>query len=100
MISRQEVIMKKEAKKSRLAWSPESQSVYTHRTIEKARAGNRPTLRAFADWLAKSRGLGPGSITIRLGSACSFVEAVTVRAGVTCVRAFRSLTADGIEDFW
>ena len=92
--------MKKEAKKSRLAWSPESQGAYTRRAIEKACAGNRSTLRSFADWLAKSRGLGPGSITVRLGSACSFVDAVTVRAGVRCARAFRSLTADSIEDFW
>jgi integrase len=99
MISSQEVIMKKTSKE-RLAWSPESQGSYTRQTIARARAGNRPTLRVFADWLAKSRGLSPGSITVRLGSACCFVDAVTVRAGVTCARAFRSLTADGIEEFW
>ena len=68
------------------AWSPESQRVYTDRRIARACAGNRPTLRAFAEWLAEVRGLAPGSITLRLGSACCFVDAVTARAaGATCV---------------
>lgn len=92
--------MKRETKKRRLAWSPESQRVYARRTIEKARAGNRPTLRAFADWLAKSRSLSPGTITVRLGSACPFVDAVTARVGVTCAQACRALTADIVEDFF
>jgi len=90
----------KNFQKEKLAWSPKSQGIYTRRTIEKARAGNRPMLRAFADWLAKVRGLCPGSITVRLGSACSFVDAVTDRAEATCARAFQLLTADGVEDFF
>lgn len=87
-------------KKGKLAWSPESQGIYTRRTIEKALARNRPTLRAFADWLAKCRGLGPGTITVRLGSACSFVDSVTARTGVTRARAFKSLTVGDVEDFF
>jgi integrase len=99
MISSKEVIMKKTRQKT-LVWSPESQRIYTRQRIEKACAGNRPTLTAFADWLAEVRGLGPGTITVRLGSACSFVDAVTTRAGATCARAFQSLSPDGVEDFF
>jgi integrase/recombinase XerD len=80
-------------------WSSESESVYTSRIIERASAGNRPMLRAFAGWL-KTRGLGPGSITVRVGSASSFVDAVTAAAGTTCARAFRSLTPTGVEEFF
>jgi integrase/recombinase XerD len=98
MISSQEVIMK-ETKKERHAWSPESQDIYTRETIEKASQENRPTLRAFADWLG-AEGLGSGSITLRLTSARSFVDVVTARAGAPCVRAFQALTADGIEGFF
>ncbi len=90
----------KETRETRHAWSPESQVMYTRRRIERACAENRPTLRAFADWLAEVRGLAPGSITVRLGSACTFADAVTARAGTTCVRAFQSLSPDGVEDFF
>jgi hypothetical protein len=76
----QEVIMN-EAKKEKLAWSPGSQRIYTRRTIERARSENRPILRAFADWLAKDRRLNPGTITVRLGSTCSFVDALTACTG-------------------
>jgi integrase len=84
----------------RLAWSPESQHRYMLRRIDRACAGNQGTLRAFAEWLAQARGLEPGTITVRLGAACSFVDAVTARAGTTCVQAFQSLTPEGIEDFF
>lgn len=89
-----------ETQETRQAWSPATQATYTRRRIERACAGNRPTLRAFADWLVEVRGLAPGSITVRLGSACCFVDAVTARAGATCVRAFESLSPDGVEDFF
>lgn len=85
--------------KKRLAWSSESESVYTSHIIERASAGNRPMLRAFAKWLV-ARGLATGTITLRMGSTRSFVEAVTAAAGVTCARAFRSLTPSGVEDFF
>lgn len=90
----------KETKKKRLVWSPESERIYTRRRIERACARNRPVLRAFAGWLAEVRGLAPGTITDRLGPACSFVDAVTARAGTTGVRAIQSLTPDGVEDFF
>ncbi len=90
----------KETRRKWHVWSPESQVRYTRRRIEQACAGNRPTLRAFADWLAGERGLGPGSVTARLSSACCFVDAVTTRAGAPCDRAFQSLTPEGVEDFF
>jgi integrase/recombinase XerD len=99
MISSQEVIMNK-TRQERLVWSPESHHIYTLHTIERAGAGNQPTLRAFADWLAEQRGLEAETITARVGSACCFVDAVTAGAGTTCVRAFQSLTANGVEDFF
>jgi len=91
----------KQQTKERFAWSPESQGIYTRRTIERALAGNRATLSEFADWLAKERGLSPGSITGRLGCACCFVDAVTVHAQrATCAQALQVLTADGVEEFF
>ncbi len=89
-----------ETRETKRAWSPATQARYARRLIGRACADKRPTLRAFADWLAEVRGLAPGSITVRLGSACCFVDAVTARAGPTCVQAFRSLTPDGVEDFF
>jgi integrase/recombinase XerD len=90
----------KKAKGNRLTWSPESQSAYTCGRIERACAGNRPALEAFSEWLAKTRGLCRGSITLRVDSACSFVDAVTSSAGTSCAEAFQRLGADGIEDFF
>ncbi len=86
--------------KNRQVWSPESHHKYTHLRIERASVGNRRILRAFTDWLAQERGLSPGSITVRLGSACSFVDAVTAYAVAPCARAFRLLTLEGVEDFF
>ncbi len=89
-----------ETRETRHPWSPATEVRYTRRLIERAIPGNRPTLRAFADWLAEERGLAQGSVTVRLGSACYFVDAVTARAWTTCVGAFQSLTPDGVEDFF
>lgn len=85
---------------TRLVWSPESQDGYTRRRIERACPGNRGTLRAFAEWLADSRDLSPATITVRIGSASTFVDAVTSSAGSSCSEAFRSITAQRIEDFF
>ena len=90
----------KKTRKKRSVWSAGSQGAQVRARIERACSGNQPTLWAFAEWLAKPRGLGPGSITVRLHSACSFVDAVTARAGASCARAFQSLTSDGIERFF
>jgi integrase len=99
MISEEEVIMKKSGRE-RQAWSPGSQGIYARQRIERACAENRPTLRAFAEWLAEERRLVPGTITVRLGAACSFVDEITNRAGATCARAFESLTPGGVEGFF
>lgn len=90
----------REAQNKYAAWSLESEHFYALRRIERASAGNRSALRGFAKWLAETRGLGPGSITVRVGDACTFVDAVTAQAGVPCIQAFRSLTAEGVEDFF
>ena len=92
--------MGKSGKRKRSVWTPESEAVYQRDRIESAEAGNRPTLHAFAEWLANDRGLGSGSITVRLHSACSFVDAVTAGAGADCSQVFRVLSVDGIEDFF
>ena len=84
----------------RAVWSPTSEHRYMLRTIERASAANQSALRAFAVWLAETRGLQAGSITVRIGSACSFVDAVTARMGETCAQAFQSLTAEGVEGFF
>ena len=82
------------------AWPLASQHILTNRRIERACAENRPTLRAFAEWLAQERGLAPASIKVRLHSASCFVDAMTARAESTCVQALQSLPRDGIEDFF
>src|SRR3954452_17644264 len=84
----------------RAVWSPTSEHMYMLRRIERADAANQSTLRAFAAWLAETRGLQAGSITVPIGSAGSFVDAVTARTGETCAQAFQSLTAEGVEDFF
>ncbi|MCP5040259.1 MAG: tyrosine-type recombinase/integrase [bacterium] len=83
-----------------LAWSPESEVRYTCRRIERADARNRRALKAFAKWLADSRSLSPATVTVRIGSASTFVDAVTSRAGCSCAQTFRSITAQWIEDFF
>lgn len=85
---------------TRRVWSPKSQDIYTCRRIERACARNRRTLKAFAKWLADSRGLSPATITLRIGSASTFVDAVTSRAGLSCALTFRSITVQWIEDFF
>jgi integrase/recombinase XerD len=91
--------MEKTSRK-RQAWSPESQGVYTRQRIERACVENRPTLTAFAEWLTEERGLVPGSITVRLGTACTFVDEITDCAKAPCAQAFKSLTPSGVEDFF
>ncbi len=70
MISSKEVIIMTKTQETMQAWSPDSQTRYTWRRIERADAGNRRMLTSFAQWLADSRELSPGTITLRynLGS--------------------------------
>ena len=83
-----------------VVWSPDSQHLYTLRAIERAAAANQSTLKAFSAWLAETRSLQAATITVRIASACSFVDTVTAHAGESCARAFQSLTAEGVEDFF
>jgi integrase len=90
----------KKPRKERQAWSPDSEFIYARNRIEKACPENQPTLRIFEEWLRKERGLAPATITLRLGTACTFVDEITAPAGTTCAKAFESLTSVGVEDFF
>src|SRR5215510_6759786 len=83
-----------------VVWSPDSEHLYMLRRIERASAANQSTLKEFSEWLTETRGLQAATITVRIASACCFVDAVTARAGESCARAFQSLTAEGVEDFF
>lgn len=87
---------KQDEQVSRLA----SHQIATGRRLERALAENRPTLLAFAEWLAETRGLAPGSVKVRLHSACCFIDAVTVRAEATGGQALQSLNRDDVEGFF
>jgi integrase len=88
----------KKAKRRRQVWSPDTEFIYTQNRIEKACPENQPTLRLFEEWLRKERCLSPATVTTRLGTACTFVDEITGRAGTTFAQAFESLTAAGVED--
>ena len=90
----------KRARKATEVWSSESDHAYMLQRIRRADGWNRRTLRVFAEWLSSFRGLNPGTITVRIGSASTFVDSVTSRAGCSCARAFRSITVGEIEDFF
>lgn len=90
----------REVKTGWAVWSVDSEHVYTQRRISRAEAWNRRSLWAFAKWLASARGLSPGSITARIGSASTFVDAMTSRMGCSCARAFRLISAREIEEFF
>ncbi len=81
-------------------WSPDSPRAYTRWRIERASAGNQPTLWAFADWLEEARSLVPRSVETRLHSTCTFLDAVTADAEGSCVQTLESLGPDGVEDFF
>jgi integrase/recombinase XerD len=90
----------KRSPKSSGVWTPDSERTYTRKRIDRADSRNRGSLRAFAEWLRSSRGLQPGSVTVRMGSACTFVDAVAAQSGRSCAMAFRLLTCVEIEDFF
>ncbi len=80
-------------------WSPDSKARYTRRRIERADAGNQPTLIEFAQWLKDSQELSPTTIHDRIISTSIFVDTVTAGAK-SCERAFRSITVQQIEEFF
>ncbi len=82
-------------------WSPEAQlHAKMLRRITRADAKNRRALREFADWLASFRGLTPGTIRVHIGSASTFLDAVTSGSPCSCPRALRSVTVREIEGFF
>ena len=81
-------------------WSPESAHTCTQRIIGRAREGNQPTLRAFADWLAEEWELAPSTVSLRVRDGSTFVDAATARSGTACSPALESLTPDDVEDFF
>lgn len=85
-------------KRSYRVWSPDSELTYARNRIERACPENQPNLKQFADWMRDERGLAPATITIRLGTACTFVDEVTNHGGWSVVQAFESLTPAGVED--
>lgn len=81
-------------------WSPDSELIYARKRIERACPGNQPILSDFADWLGKERFLAPATITVRLGTACTFVDDVTGQGRKPVAQAFESLTPAGVEKFF
>jgi hypothetical protein len=80
-------------------WTPESEREYTGHAIERAPAACQGALREYARWLEENRDLRPGSVTLRVASARSFVGAVTT-GGATVAAAFGTLAARGVEEFF
>lgn len=82
-------------------WKPrESDRQYAESRIQRADIGNRPTLRAFAEWLSSTRGLEPSTVATRIHLVSTFVDAVTRLSGRSCASSFRSIVVDTIEDFF
>jgi integrase/recombinase XerD len=82
------------------AWTPATPRQYVQNAIARAPLPTRSALRAFAAWLEHDRRLELGSIVVRIQSVRWFVEAVCSRAGTSTSKAFRTVTAKGIEDFF
>jgi len=80
-------------------WTPESERTYTENIIRRAKAGSRPVLREFAAWLERERGAALSTITVRIGSMRSFVEATTPARGAWTGERVQ-LTAQSLEDFF
>ena len=83
----------------RRPWTPESERELTGNAIQRAPAACQGALREYARWLEEERGLGPGSITLRVASAKSFVCAVTT-GEATVAAAFGKLEARAVEEFF
>lgn len=93
MSSKQEQVIE------RRPWTPDSERKFTDNAIRGAPAACQAALHEYARWLEEERGLQPGSITLRVASARSFVCAVTKDEGTVEV-AFGKLGARGVEEFF
>jgi len=92
--------MRETRRRHRVWEAEESHRRYTEARVQRADAWNRRSLRAFAEWLLSSRGLERSTVTVRVGTASTFVDAMAARAGVSCAPAFRAVTVEAIEDFF
>jgi integrase/recombinase XerD len=90
---------KQEQLVERRPWTPDSERAFTDNAIERAPATCRPALREYARWLEEERGLGLGSITVRVASARELVAAVA-DGETTIAAAFAKLEASGVEEFF
>lgn len=87
-------------RRSNQTWSPESERRYTQNLIERAVCADQAVLAEFAEWLEETRGVCLGTITVRLGSTCTFVGWVRGGAGGTSAECLSSLSCARVEDFF
>lgn len=80
-------------------WSPQSERRYTENRISRASAGSQATLRDFARWLEEIP-LDLATITVRIQSIASFVDAVARGSEQSCGESLRLLSSAGVEDFF
>jgi integrase/recombinase XerD len=81
-------------------WKPVvSQRQYTKNVISRASAPYRRVLGGFARWLEDDWRLALGTITVRVGSAKSFLEAVCPGKG-SCIAGIRKVRVDDVEAFF
>lgn len=90
----------KDQNKKNSVWTPDSQAVYTCNRIKKARPANRPILEEFANWLSMERGLSPASVASQLEVACTFIDEITDRTGVSCRESLRSFIPSSVEEYF
>lgn len=81
---------KREQRVERRPWTAESERAFTDNAIERGPAACRPALREYAGWLEEERGLGLGSIPVRVASARDLVAAVA--QGATTLACLPSIT--------
>lgn len=79
-------------------WGPDSQRAYTANAVSKARREAQPALRQFWGWLDHDRCLSPGTITVRVSSARSLVDALCTREPLK--QTLARWTAVDVEDFF
>lgn len=84
---------------TRSPWTPDAERRYSRSVIRRAKRSCQPALRAYGRWLEEERGLCPGSVTVRLGSARTFLEAL-VRDGPSAAKRLRRLSAEEVEEFF
>lgn len=85
---------------SKGVWSEESESRYVVARIERAHPGNQDVLRQYAEWLKESGGLSAGSVTVRIGSAATFLDRVSRDGSANGVEMLSSLTSRHVEDYF